>query len=102
RNDLALDKSSSFLLSMPAHSMILTVRSWRMTSATKGADKLDTIPAVIVFLTLNRHHVQCTLLIFEINVPVPGLPQVTRGEARSEEHTSELQSRFDIVCRLML
>src|SRR5699024_12247118 len=24
------------------------------------------------------------------------------GKARSEEHTSELQSRFDIVCRLLL
>src|SRR5699024_11429543 len=24
------------------------------------------------------------------------------GEARSEEHTSELQSRFDLVCRLQL
>src|SRR6266513_5581441 len=25
-----------------------------------------------------------------------------RGMARSEEHTSELQSRFDLVCRLLL
>src|SRR5438067_9994901 len=25
-----------------------------------------------------------------------------RGRARSEEHTSELQSRFDVVCRLLL
>src|SRR5437868_10543845 len=24
------------------------------------------------------------------------------GHARSEEHTSELQSRFDLVCRLLL
>src|SRR5207249_8581402 len=24
------------------------------------------------------------------------------GDARSEEHTSELQSRFDLVCRLLL
>src|SRR5437868_9895603 len=24
------------------------------------------------------------------------------GNARSEEHTSELQSRFDLVCRLLL
>src|SRR5699024_12600958 len=24
------------------------------------------------------------------------------GDTRSEEHTSELQSRFDIICRLML
>src|SRR5437868_9500558 len=26
----------------------------------------------------------------------------TIGAARSEEHTSELQSRFDLVCRLLL
>src|SRR6266704_7155539 len=25
-----------------------------------------------------------------------------RGSSRSEEHTSELQSRFDLVCRLLL
>src|SRR5207249_5683190 len=27
---------------------------------------------------------------------------VPRAEIRSEEHTSELQSRFDLVCRLLL
>src|SRR5207249_11727721 len=29
-------------------------------------------------------------------------PGRTRGAVRSEEHTSELQSRFDLVCRLLL
>src|SRR5437868_10393535 len=28
--------------------------------------------------------------------------QVWKREPRSEEHTSELQSRFDLVCRLLL
>src|SRR5699024_11810975 len=28
--------------------------------------------------------------------------EVFRGTLRSEEHTSELQSRFDLVCRLLL
>src|SRR5699024_6718830 len=27
---------------------------------------------------------------------------VQKGDTRSEEHTSELQSRFDLVCRLLL
>src|SRR5207249_602845 len=31
---------------------------------------------------------------------MPGARTATRG--RSEEHTSELQSRFDLVCRLLL
>src|SRR2546428_12170704 len=37
--------------------------------------------------------------------PVGGLPhshRLRRGWARSEEHTSELQSRSDLVCRLLL
>src|SRR2546421_5485901 len=33
----------------------------------------------------------------------PDLPVLLRdGEGRSEEHTSELQSRSDLVCRLLL
>src|SRR5699024_11366092 len=32
----------------------------------------------------------------------PGARQRTGPAARSEEHTSELQSRFDLVCRLLL
>src|SRR5437868_8653922 len=31
-----------------------------------------------------------------------GAPSPTRTSRRSEEHTSELQSRFDLVCRLLL
>src|SRR5207249_7734551 len=31
-----------------------------------------------------------------------GLPETTEVHLRSEEHTSELQSRFDLVCRLLL
>src|SRR5699024_11661846 len=35
--------------------------------------------------------------------PVPGGDgEVGAGETRSEEHSSELQSRFDLVCRLLL
>src|SRR6266513_4490197 len=31
-----------------------------------------------------------------------GAVDIGDGQARSEEHTSELQSRFDLVCRLLL
>src|SRR5207249_9714794 len=30
------------------------------------------------------------------------IPRLKKKAARSEEHTSELQSRFDLVCRLLL
>src|SRR5699024_12349033 len=32
----------------------------------------------------------------------PEASEHDRGAVRSEEHTSELQSRFDLVCRLLL
>src|SRR5207249_12229877 len=40
-----------------------------------------------------------------VSVPVRDVPAVlaaTPSRSRSEEHTSELQSRFDLVCRLLL
>src|SRR5207249_8162203 len=36
------------------------------------------------------------------NHQIEGSLTKTRGAHRSEEHTSELQSRFDLVCRLLL
>src|SRR3712207_8577814 len=33
---------------------------------------------------------------------VPAAPPATAGDLRSEEHTSELQSRQSLVCRLLL
>src|SRR5437868_12120084 len=54
------------------------------------------------YTTLFRSHVLGQL-------PAQEAPQLRRrgggrgaGEDRSEEHTSELQSRFDLVCRLLL
>src|SRR5438067_5594006 len=43
-----------------------------------------------------------------LNAPVRSITQrgdallIEASDVRSEEHTSELQSRFDIVCRLLL
>src|SRR5690606_41185300 len=50
---------------------------------------------------------------FEVPLPVPAPmswrtscavtePRICRARARSEEHTSELQSRENLVCRLLL
>src|SRR5206468_9535139 len=36
------------------------------------------------------------------NTPHPGTNEQNDGSIRSEEHTSELQSRSDLVCRLLL
>src|SRR5438874_7148930 len=38
----------------------------------------------------------------DVDVPPSRRPPVLRRHVRSEEHTSELQSRRDLVCRLLL
>src|SRR5207249_8374621 len=49
----------------------------------------------------------CPLIRIDTNQGVSGLGEVRDGASptyalfRSEEHTSELQSRFDLVCRLL-
>src|SRR2546428_3922679 len=48
-----------------------------------------------------RHLVVASALVRELDV-VPGRRQPLEGQERSEEHTSELQSRSDLVCRLLL
>src|SRR6266704_6929735 len=53
--------------------------------------------------TLSLHD---ALPISRVGARAPGCtrekPLTPRRSARSEEHTSELQSRFDLVCRLLL
>src|SRR5438067_6265686 len=41
-------------------------------------------------------------LLGRTSYPTSGYSLGTRRAARSEEHTSELQSRFEFVCRLLL
>src|SRR5699024_11497839 len=42
------------------------------------------------------------LRLLSISSSICRIPFSSAGAIRSEEHTSELQSRFDIVCRLLL
>src|SRR5207249_10477669 len=47
-----------------------------------------------------KHHVFLAVAAIHLLHRV-GLDEVLRRVGRSEEHTSELQSRFDLVCRLL-
>src|SRR5687768_17809211 len=58
------------------------------------ADKLVVIGALIVLLFLNRVDMVVALIIIGREIAISAL--------RSEEHTSELQSRLHLVCRLLL
>src|SRR5437868_13078622 len=58
------------------------------------------------YTTLFRSHGRSQLTTSSLApvLPRPRLADARRGcrPGRSEEHTSELQSRFDLVCRLLL
>src|SRR5438067_7685971 len=47
-----------------------------------------------------RREVDVAVVEALAQIPLEGLREA--GGQRSEEHTSELQSRFDLVCRLLL
>src|SRR5699024_11953543 len=69
-----------------------TMCSKRKQIRIAGDDK----PVEIVrsrFMKLNSEHIKFVMDCFKEN---------TTKIRRSEEHTSELQSRFDLVCRLLL
>src|SRR5438034_8692383 len=51
--------------------------------------EMVTLPGVAGQMGIYPHH-------------VPLMTQMVPGEMRSEEHTSELQSHSDLVCRLLL
>src|SRR5256884_1690031 len=56
------------------------------------------------YTTLFRSHKDRAAEVFQshrLNEP-PGAPVIELGDLRSEEHTSELQSRLHLVCRLLL
>src|SRR5207249_10607566 len=53
----------------------------------------------------SKHHVFASFLPLRTQRRAAVLSRITKSplvRLRSEEHTSELQSRFDLVCRLLL
>src|SRR5690349_23995774 len=61
-------------------------------------------PYTTLFRSQPLHEPPDLLVEGDLRVPAGDLPLVRGGDrrVRSEEHTSELQSRRDLVCRLLL
>ena len=45
---------------------------------------------------------QAEIICAKLNIPAISTGNILRAAVRSEEHTSELQSRLHLVCRLLL
>src|SRR5690606_41307663 len=54
-----------------------------------------------IHLSIFNMKITAILVAFTLFV-IPGMAQYSPDKARSEEHTSELQSRENLVCRLLL
>src|SRR5207249_8270401 len=66
----------------------------------------DTMIARYLLQSNERSHGLKDVAFFELGVKMTNISElIGKGKnqlSRSEEHTSELQSRFDLVCRLLL
>src|SRR5699024_12864868 len=71
-------------------------------SSTEAEASLRTF-AVCSDAKVGRGGVRAGEDVSVVDLPIPATTNPARlAEQRSEEHTSELQSRFDLVCRLLL
>src|SRR2546421_6361694 len=83
----------------PLAGQAVLTRGWVMTTRSSGK---------IGFVTLRDGTGYLQVVLSKKDVPEAAwegfgrLTQETSVEVRSEEHTSELQSRSDLVCRLLL
>src|SRR5438874_6130249 len=59
-------------------------------------------PYTTLFRSASRSTVSHSSASTVAPLPMPRVSQIRRNSCRSEEHTSELQSRRDLVCRLLL
>src|SRR5438309_6085495 len=80
-----------------------TLRGWQLTDAN-GAYRLETvIPGLYPGRTEHIHFkVTVNGQTYTSQLFFPGVSQNASDSIRSEEHTSELQSQFHLVCRLLL
>src|SRR5207249_10751880 len=64
-----------------------------------GKEYMET-PGAKIYASNHTSYFDVLPLMLGLGVPYRFVSKMEVGSMRSEEHTSELQSRFDLVCRL--
>src|SRR5699024_12187731 len=81
-----------------ARSAAVAARDWASTPVPSSVRPATTAVALPVQASIEA----APVLMAPARRPAPDRPPGAVRAVRSEEHTSELQSRFDLVCRLLL
>src|SRR5207248_4127950 len=96
RNDISASASSDRIWSgKPVRSMIFSA-----SSPVFGAVRRTAVPTIVISRAPSRRAVDTCAATASAVSWIFAVDQ--EGVIRSEEHTSELQSPYDLVCRLLL
>src|SRR5699024_12537463 len=87
-----------FSSSFPAHLDLHSFPTRRSSDLNVPVHFLIKLPHLLWYLVIVKMLLSIDLLTVNVHPLAPRKPD----KYRSEEHTSELQSRFDLVCRLLL
>src|SRR5258707_9856022 len=94
----------------PNVSSVISFIVWSTSTTTVGSKKrpgpAPRLPPTSTFAPFSTASLMCSSIRFacgaNVTAPTSTAPQADLMEERSEEHTSELQSRQYLVCRLLL
>src|SRR5699024_12730003 len=89
------------LIPRPSISTLFPYTTLFRSSALSKRSASPEFPANIEVISVSSPDNVSPVIEVKSKVSAEPSPSIT-GETRSEEHTSELQSRFDLVCRLLL
>src|SRR5437868_8637680 len=88
---------------LPFSAAITAVVTYRRPPRNTGEDQPT--PGTSALQTMFEELLQFSGTFRALEIPCPSGPRnwgQSTAESEPEEHTSELQSRFDLVCRLLL
>src|SRR5690606_40758129 len=98
-NSYLSDKLNSAFAASPSHKNIADEFAYKVALDSEGVPEIITLSKRLQTEDINKY---LEMVIKDIPFYFPSLDEQGQPIPRSEEHTSELQSRENLVCRLLL